>query len=107
MYDHLVFIQRQLKQRGIEPTLEQFYRVQLPAGTTFHQFYAFNDLMFLTNPEQLPPGTLIHSDCRARRIPEDIKLLEAVEDYSGTVSIELPSPLKVAKTIEFIQIVIK
>ena len=87
--------------------LEQFYRVQLPAGATYHQFYAFNDLMFLTNPEQLPTGTLIHSDCRATRIPADISLLKGIEDYSGTVSIELPAPLDSSKTIEFIQIVIK
>lgn len=107
MYDHLVFIQQQLKQRKIEPALQQFARVELPVGTSYHQFYAYNELMYLTNPEKLPAGTLIHSDCRVRRIPADISSLEGIEDYSGTVSIELPAPLDVATTLEFIQIVIK
>lgn len=107
MYDHLVFIQQQLNQRKIEPALQQFARVELPVGTSYHQFYAYNELIFLTNPEKLPAGTLIHSDCRVRRIPADISSLEGIEDYSGTVSIELPAPLDIATTLEFIQIVIK
>jgi hypothetical protein len=107
MYDHLVFIQQQLKQRNIDASLQQFYRVELPAGATHQQFYAYNQLLYLTNPQKLPVGTLIHSDCRVRRIPADIKMLEGIEDYSGTITIELPKPLKYSKTIEFIQIVIK
>jgi hypothetical protein len=73
MYDHLVFIQQQLKQRKIEPALQQFYRIELPVGKSQHQFYAYNELLFLTNAGQLPPGTLIQSDSRARRIPFDIQ----------------------------------
>lgn len=107
MYDHLVFIQQQLKQRKIEPALQQFFRVELPVGTSYHQFYAYNELMFLTNPEQLPPGTLIQSDSRSRRIPFDIQSLEGIEDYSGTISIEFPQSLEAMTTLEFIQIVTK
>jgi hypothetical protein len=107
MYDHLVFIQQQLKQRKIEPALQQFFRVELPVGTSYHQFYAYNELLFLTNPGQLPPGTLIQSDSRARRIPFDIQSLEGIEDYSGTISIEFPQSLEAMTTLEFIQIVTK
>ncbi len=107
MYDHLVFIQQQLKQRKIEPALQQFFRVELPVGTSYHQFYAYNELMFLTNPGQLPPGTLIQSDSRSRRIPFDIQSLEGIEDYSGTISIEFPQSLEAMTTLEFIQIVTK
>jgi len=107
MYDHLVFIQQQLKQRQIEPALQQFYRIELPVGTSHYQFYAYNELMFLTNAGAIPPGTLIHSDSKARRIPMDIQSLEGIEDYSGTVSIEFPFPLEVETTVEFIQIVTK
>lgn len=107
MYDHLVFIQSQLKQRQIEPALQQFYRIELPVGTSHYQFYAYNELLFLTNAGVLPPGTLIHSDSRARRIPLDVQSLEGIEDYSGTISVEFPLPLEVDTTMEFIQIVIK
>jgi hypothetical protein len=107
MYDHLVFIQQQLKQRKIEPALQQFFRVELPVGTSYHQFYAYNELLFLTNPGQLPPGTLIQSDSRARRIPFDIQSLEGIEDYSGTITIEFPQSLEAMTTLEFIQIVTK
>jgi hypothetical protein len=107
MYDHLVFIQQQLKQRKIKPALQQFFRVELPVGTSYHQFYAYNELLFLTNPEQLPTGTLIQSDSRARRIPFDIQSLEGIEDYSGTISIEFPQSLEAMTTLEFIQIVTK
>ncbi len=107
MYDHLVFIQQQLKQRKIEPALQQFFRVELPVGTSYHQFYAYNELLFLTNPGQLPPGTLIQSDSRSRRIPFDIQSLEGIEDYSGTISIEFPQSLEAMTTLEFIQIVTK
>ena len=107
MYDHLVFIQSQLKQRQIEPALQQFYRIDLPVGTSHYQFYAYNELLFLTNAAALPPGTLIHSDSRARVIPSDVQLLEGIEDYSGTISVEFPFPLEVDTTMEFIQIVIK
>jgi hypothetical protein len=107
MYDHLVYIQQQLKQRNIEVSLQQFYRVELLAGTTYYQFNAYNELLYLTNPEMLPEGTLIHSDCRARRIKPDINILEGIDDYSGSISIELPAPLEKSKTIEFIQIVTK
>jgi hypothetical protein len=107
MYDHLVFIQQQLKQRKIEPALQQFYRIELPVGKSQHQFYAYNELLFLTNAGQLPPGTLIQSDSRARRIPFDIQSQEGIEDYTGTISIEFPQPLEVSTTLEFIQIVTK
>jgi hypothetical protein len=107
MYDHLLFIQQQLKQRNVEPALQQFYRTDFPVGTSFHQFYAYNELLFLTNATALPPGTLIHSDSRTSRIPANIQSLEGIDDYSGTISIEFPFPLEVATTVEFIQIVIK
>ena len=107
MYDHLVFIQSQLKQRQIEPALQQFYRIDLPVGTSHYQFYAYNELLFLTNAGALPPGTLIHSDSRARVIPYDVQSLEGIEDYSGTISVDFPFPLDVNTTMEFIKIVIK
>lgn len=105
MYDHLLFIQQQLKQRNVEPALQQFYRLSLEVGTQYYQFYAYNQLLFLSNPQQLPVGTLIHSDCRARVIPDDIDTLEGLEDYSGTISLKFPEPLIENKTIEFIQII--
>jgi len=107
MYDHLVYIQQQLKQRNIEPALQQFLSVELPVGTIYHQFYAYNELLFLTNPGQLPPGTLIQSDSRARKIPFDIQSLEGIEDYSGTISIAFQQYQEVTTTLEFIQIVLK
>ncbi len=107
MYDHLVFIQSQLKQRQIEPALQQFFRIELPVDTSHYQFYAYNELLFLMNAAVLPPGTLIHSDSRARVIPSDVQSLEGIEDYSGTITFKLPIPLRVATTMEFIQIVIK
>lgn len=107
MYDHLVFIQTQLKQRKIDTTLQQFFRIDLPVGISYYQFYAYNELLFLTNAGALPPGTLIHSDSRARVIPNDVQSLEGIEDYSGTISVEFPYPLDVETTMEFIQIVIK
>lgn len=105
MYDHLQFIQQQLGQRNIETALQQFYRLTLDAGTLYHHFYAYNQLLFLTNAEQLPVGTLIHSDCRARIIPKDMERLQGIEDYTGTISIQFPEPLKESRTIEFIQII--
>jgi hypothetical protein len=107
MYDQLLFIQQQLKQRNVETALQQFYRLTLEVGVQYYQFYAYNQLLFLANPQQLPVGTLIHSDCRTRRIPVDINTLQGLEDYSGTISIQFPEPLTEEKTIEFIQIVIK
>lgn len=105
MYDHLLFIQQQLKQRNVETALQQFFKLTLDAGTSYYQFYAYNQWLFLTNPQQLPMGTLIHSDCRAKVIPPDINSLEALEDYTGTISIHFPEPLTESKTIEFIQII--
>lgn len=104
MYDYLSHIHRQLKQRNIKPSFQQFRYLVLTPGQSYYQMKAYNELLFLIKPDQLPIGTRIVSDCRARIIPTDVALIEGVEDYSGLVSYQLPAPPAVQTTVEFIQI---
>lgn len=104
MYDHLNHIQRQLKQRHIKPQLQQFKYLNIHPGEVFYELKAYNELLFLIKPDQLPVGTLIVSESRARVIPSDVSQIQGIEDYSGLVSIKLPAPPIENKTVEFIQI---
>lgn len=104
MYDYLNHIHKQLAQRKITPALQQFRYLTLVPGQSYYAIKAYNELLFLTKPEQLPVGTRIVSDCRAKIIPADVSQIEGVEDYSGLVTIQLPAPPVAQTTVEFIQI---
>lgn len=104
MYDYLSHIQRQLEQRKIKPQLQQFKYLNIQPGVVYYELKAYNELLFLIKPDQLPAGTRIVSESRARVIPSDASLLQGIEDYSGLVSIKLPAAPAENKTIEFIQI---
>jgi hypothetical protein len=78
--------------------------LMLQPGESYYAMKAYNELLFLIKPEQLPIGTRIISECRARIIPADVAQIEGVEDYSGLVSFHLPAPPAVQTTVEFIQI---
>jgi hypothetical protein len=73
---------------------------------TRYEIPAYNELVFLPHLDGLPPGTRIISDSRVREIPPDVSIVEAVEDYTGLVVIELSGPLGSDLTFEFIQIVL-
>lgn len=104
MYDCLSHIQKQLDQRHIKPKLQQFRYLTLQPGEIYYELKAYNEMLFLIKPDQLPVGTRIVSECRARVIPPDVSQIEGIEDYSGLVSIKLPAAPSQKKTIEFIQI---
>jgi hypothetical protein len=104
MYDYLNHIQRQLDQRNIKPKLQQFRYLILQPGEIYYELKAYNELLFLIKPDQLPVGTRIVSESRARIIPNDVSQIQGIEDYSGLVSVKLPVVPTAQKTIEFIQI---
>jgi hypothetical protein len=104
MYDYLNHIQRQLEQRNIKPKLQQFRYLLIQPGEIYYELKAYNELLFLIKPDQLPIGTRIVSESRARVIPSDVTQIQGIEDYSGLVSIKLPVAPTEQKTIEFIQI---
>lgn len=104
MYDYLKHIQRQLEQRNIQPKLQQFRHLTLLPGEIYYELKAYNELLFLIKPDQLPVGTRIVSESRARVIPSDVSQIQGIEDYSGLVTIKLPAAPTEKKTVEFIQI---
>ena len=104
MYDYLSHIHSQLRQREITPQFQQFRYLPMDTIKTRYEISAYNELVFLPRLSGLPPGTRIISDSRIREIPPDVGIIEAVEDYSGLVVIELSGPLGADLTFEFIQI---
>ncbi len=104
MYDYLNHINLQLEQRCLVPKLQQFRYLSLEPGLTRYEMKAYNEILFLIKPSQLPVGTVIVSECRSRVIPTDVAEMQGIEDFSGLVVIQLPGVPAKKKTIEFVQI---
>lgn len=105
MYDHLVFIHQQLKQREIGIELQLFKNIVTGQGQLRYEVPANNELLLLTNASALPIGTRIISDSNSVEIDASQQSLEGLEQFSGLISIELPPQTAFFPVIEFIQIV--
>jgi len=105
MFDHLVHIRQQLKQREINFHLQSFKHVITYRGKLRYELETYNECLLLTNASALPIGTRIISDTNSIEITAAQNGLEALEEFSGLVSIELPENTTIFPTIEFIQIV--
>ncbi len=105
MYDHLNFIHQQLTQREIQIELQLFVSVASSPAQNRYEISAYNELLFLTNAQSLPAGTRIISDTNSLEISSDQSSMEALEEFSGLVVIELPDPCSQYPVFEFIQIV--
>lgn len=105
MYDHLNHVQQQFKQREIKIELQGFKSVHTRPGTLQYHIEAYNEYLLLTNSRVLPIGTRILSDTNSIEIKSGHRRIEALEEFSGLVSIELPQGTTYFPIIEFIQIV--
>lgn len=105
MYDHLNHVQQQFKQREIKIELQGFKSVHTRPGTLQYHIEAYNEYLLLTNSRVLPIGTRILSDTNSMEIKSGHRRIEALEEFSGLVSIELPQGTTDFPIIEFIQIV--
>ena len=105
MFDHLIHIHQQFKQRLIVIELQRFNNVVTQAGTLRYEIQAYNEYLLLTNSFALPIGTRIISDTNALEILSTQNGLEGLEEFSGLVVIELPASTQEYPNIEFIQIV--
>jgi len=105
MYDHLNHIHQQLQQREISIELQQFKHVQTSDKEGYYEVPAYNESLILTNAHVLPVGTRIISDNNSLEIGPKQSTLEAIEEFSGLVSIELPENPSHYPVLEFIQIV--
>jgi hypothetical protein len=105
MFDHLIHIHQQFKQRLIGIELQRFKNVVTQAGTLRYEIQAYNEYLLLTNSFSLPIGTRIISDTNALEILSTQNGLEGLEEFSGLVAIELPASTQEYPNIEFIQIV--
>jgi hypothetical protein len=105
MYDHLNHVQQQFKQREIMIELQGFKSVCTSSGQLQYHIEAYNEYLLLTNSRVLPIGTRILSDTNSMEIKSGHRRIEALEEFSGLVSIELPQGTTYFPIIEFIQIV--
>jgi hypothetical protein len=105
MFDHLVHIHQQLKQREIIFHLQSFKHVNTWQGKLRYEVEAYNEYLLLTNASALPVGTRIISDTNSLEITTAQNAQEALEEFSGLVSIEFPENNTIFPIIEFIQIV--
>jgi hypothetical protein len=105
MYDHLNHVQQQFKQRDIKIELQGFKSVYTRPGQLQYHIEAYNEYLLLTNSRVLPIGTRILSDTNSMEIKIGHRRIEALEEFSGLVSIELPQGTNYFPIIEFIQIV--
>lgn len=105
MYDHLNHVQQQFKQREIRIEMQGFKSVHTRPGTLQYHIEAYNEYLLLTNSRVLPIGTRILSDTNSMEIKSGHRRIEALEEFSGLVSIELPQGTTYFPIIEFIQIV--
>jgi hypothetical protein len=105
MYDHLNHVQQQFKQREIKIELQGFKSIHTRPGTLQYHIEAYNEYLLLTNSRVLPIGTRILSDTNSMEIKSGHRRIEALEEFSGLVSIELPQGTTYFPIIEFIQIV--
>jgi hypothetical protein len=105
MFDHLVHIHQQFKQRTIGIELQRFKNVVTKPGKLRYEIEAYNEYLLLTNAFVLPIGTRIISDTSSLEVLTSQNGLEALEEFSGLVAIELPGNTNEYPIIEFIQIV--
>jgi hypothetical protein len=105
MFDHLVHIHQQFKQRTIGIELQRFKNVVTKPGKLRYEIEAYNEYLLLTNAFVLPIGTRIISDTNSLEVLTSQNGLEALEEFSGLVAIELPGNTNEYPIIEFIQIV--
>ena len=105
MFAHLNHLQQQFKQREIKIELQGFKSVYTRPGQLQYHIEAYNEYLLLTNSRVLPIGTRILSDTNSMEIKSGHRRIEALEEFSGLVSIELPRGTTYFPIIEFIQIV--
>jgi hypothetical protein len=105
MFDHLVHIHQQYKQRELSIQLQRFKTVVTKSGILRYEIEAYNEYLLLTNAAVLPIGTRIISDTNSLEVTTVLNGLEGLEEFSGLVAIVLPSGIDNYPIIEFIQIV--
>ena len=105
MFDHLVHIHQQFKQRELSIQLQRFKTVVTKSGTPRYEIEAYNEYLLLTNAAVLPIGTRIISDTYSLEVTTALNGLEGLEEFSGLVAIVLPVGIDNYPIIEFIQIV--
>ena len=105
MFDHLVHIHQQYKQRDLSIQLQRFKNVVTKPGILRYEIEAYNEYLLLTNSFALPIGTRIISDTNSLEVLTSQNGLEGLEEFSGLVAIELPANIQEYPNIEFIQIV--
>ena len=105
MFDHLIHIHQQFKQRIIGIELQRFKNVVTKPGKLRYEIEAYNEYLLLTNAFALPIGTRIISDTNSLEVLTSQNGLEGLEEFSGLVAIVLPETTNEYPIIEFIQIV--
>lgn len=105
MFDHLIHIHQQFKQRETGIELQRFRSVTTGNPQKGYELDAYNEYLLLTNAHALPVGTRIISDTNCLEIVEGHASLEGIEEFSGLIRIELPQETQQYPVIEFIQIV--
>lgn len=105
MFDHLVHIHQQYKQRELSIQLQRFKTVVTKSATLRYEIEAYNEYLLLTNSALLPIGTRIISDTNSLEVTTALNGLEGLEEFSGLVAIVLPVGIDNYPIIEFIQIV--
>ena len=105
MFDHLVHIHQQFKQRTIGIELQRFKNVVTKPGKLRYEIEAYNEYLLLTTAFALPIGSRIISDTNSLEVLTSQNGLEGLEEFSGLVAIELPGNINEYPIIEFIQIV--
>jgi hypothetical protein len=68
MFDHLVHIHQQYKQRDLSIQLQRFKTVVTKSGTLRYEIEAYNEYLLLTNAAVLPIGTRIISDTNSLEV---------------------------------------
>lgn len=104
MLDHLIHIHQQLKQRGVAIELQTFKNLLTKPGVHRYEIPAYNESLFLTNPQELPAGTRIISDTNSFEVEYNLNVVEAMLEFSGLVALEMPTGNNDSLVIEFIQI---
>ena len=105
MFDHLIHIHQQFKQRLIGIELQRFKNVTTKPGVFRYEIEAYNEYLLLTNAFVLPIGARIISDTNSLDILSTQNGLEGLEEFSGLITTELPENTNEYPNIEFIQIV--
>lgn len=105
MLDHLIHIHQQLKQREIGIELQTFKSIATTPGIIRYEIEAYNESLFLANASILPIGLRIISDTNSLEVEYSLSGLEALQEFSGLVVIEMPDHFTDYLIIEFIQII--